>query len=86
MSDKKHYFEVVMNSYSDGVLNQEVAIREYAATGAELTVKQMAVTKKVIPVLVAAFDEMSMPYQEAGLAEMAEAFEAEKPGKAKVKR
>lgn len=70
---KNHYFEVVMNSYSDGVLNQEVVVREYAETGAELTAKQIAFTKDVIPAIVAAFDSMSAPLQEQGFKEMVEA-------------
>jgi len=76
MADEKpHYFEVVMNSYSDGVLNQVVQIREYAATGGELTLKQMAFTKDVIPAMVQSFDNMSQAWQEQGLTEAAEAFE-----------
>jgi hypothetical protein len=75
MADKKpHHFEIVMNSYSDGVLNQEVIVREYANTAGELTVKQMAMTKDVIPIIVESFDKMSMPFQEQGMAELGEVF------------
>jgi hypothetical protein len=82
---KPHYFEIVMNSYSDGVLNQEVVVREYANTGAELTAKQMAFAKVVMPSVLGAFDELSMPYQEQGLVEMADAFQGKSKGKAKGK-
>ena len=71
---KPHYFEVVMNSYSDGVLNQEVVIREYAATPGELTLKQMTFTKDVMPSIVASFDAMSAPLQAEGLKEMEKQF------------
>ena len=83
---KPHYFEVVMNSYSDGALNQEVVVREYAATGAELTAKQMAFSKAVMPAIMGAFDEMSKPMQEQGLEEIAEAFEGKGKAKGKVVR
>jgi len=73
--EKPHFFEVTMNSYSDGVLNQVVHIREYAATGGELTLKQMKFTKDVIPAIVQSFDEMSAPWQEQGLLEAGEIFE-----------
>jgi len=76
MADEKpHYFEITMNSYSDGVLNQVVHIREYASTGGELTLKQMAFTKDVIPAIVDSFDKMSGPWQEQGLKEAGEVFE-----------
>jgi hypothetical protein len=75
---KKHYFEVVMNSYSDGVLNQEVIVREYAKTGEELTVKNMKMARDVIPAVVKSFDEMSQPVQEAGMQQMMAEFEAAK--------
>jgi len=77
MTDKPHYFEVVMNSYSDGVLNQEVSVREYANTPSELTAKQMTFSKVVIPAIMNAFDSLSMPLQEQGLKEMAEALNAD---------
>ena len=73
--NKPHHFEIVMNSYSEGVLNQEVIVREYATTGAELTLKQMAMTKDVIPKIVESFDNMSMPFQEQGLVEAAATYE-----------
>lgn len=77
--DKPHYFELVMNSYSEGVLNQEVVIvREYAKTGAQLTAKQMAFSREAsVPItkaVVDAMDKMSMPYQEIGIQEMADAL------------
>jgi hypothetical protein len=77
---KPHYFELVMNSYSAGVLNQEVVIvREYAPTGAQLTAKQMAFTKSAYPAIseavIKAMDEMSLPYQELGMQEMLDWFE-----------
>lgn len=84
---KPHYFEVVMNSTSEikegdvegfpagTYLNQEVLVREYAFTPAELTAKQMPFTKKVIPSITDAFDELSMPLQQQGMMEMAEALE-----------
>ena len=86
MEKKPHYFEVVMNSVSEGVLNQEVIlVREYAKTGAELTAKQMQFTRSatvpIVEACVKAFDEMSMPYQELGMAEMIAAVESlGKPG------
>ena len=73
--NKPHHFEIVMNSYSEGVLNQEVIVREYATTVAELTLKQMAMTKDVIPKIVESFDNMSMPFQEQGLVEAAATYE-----------
>lgn len=78
---KPHYFELVMNSYSNGVLNQEVVIvREYAHSGAELTAKQMAFTRATtVPIaqaVVDAMDEMSKPYQEIGMQEMVDAISA----------
>jgi hypothetical protein len=79
--DKPHHFEIVMNSYSDGVLNQEVIVREYAKTGAQLTAKQMAMTKDVIPAIVASFDTLSKPYQELGAAEMIAEVGTGKPRK-----
>lgn len=90
MSDKKpHYFEVCMNSYSNGVLNQEVVlVREYASTPGELTLKQMTFTKDaaapIVEAVVKAMDNQSMPYQEEGMKEMAEAFgKANAPGQNK---
>ena len=84
---KPHYFELVMKSYSGGILNQEVVIvREYAQTPSELTVKQMGFTKSAaIPIMEAvikAMDEMSMPLQEQGLKELTEAFEEMTKGNA----
>jgi hypothetical protein len=75
--EKPHYFELVMNSYSEGVLNQEVVVvREYAPTGAQLTAKQMAFTKSAYPAIseavIKAMDELSLPYQELGMQEMLE--------------
>jgi hypothetical protein len=77
---KPHYFEVVMNSYSAGILNQEcILVREYAATGAQLTAKQMAFTKSAaVPItqaVVDAMDKMSAPVQEVGMQQMVDAFE-----------
>ena len=98
---KPHYFELVMNSYSGGIMNQEIVIvREYAPTGAQLTAKQMAFTRSAFPAIaqavVDAMDEMSMPFQELGLEQMLEYFETveggrkpgegdKPPGKAKVR-
>jgi hypothetical protein len=78
---KPHYFEVVMNSYSAGILNQEcILVREYAATGAQLTAKQMAFTKSAaVPItqaIVDAMDEQSKPIQDIGMQQMIDAFEA----------
>jgi hypothetical protein len=83
---KPHYFELVMNSYSGGIMNQEIVIvREYAATGAQLTAKQMAFTRSAFPAIaqavVDAMDEMSMPFQELGLEQMAEFFETVEGGR-----
>jgi hypothetical protein len=81
MSDKKpHYFELVMNSYSEGELNQEVVIvREYAVNSVQLTAKQMAFTKEatvpIVQAVINAMDKMSAPLQEEGLNQMMEAFE-----------
>ena len=74
---KPHYFELSLRSVSNGELNQECPIvREYANTSGELTMKQMMFTKaaatKIAEVVVAAMNEMSMPYQEIGIAELAE--------------
>jgi len=84
---KDHYFELSMRSVSRNeagelVLNQEVPlVREFANTSGELTVKQMMFTKSdQIPVIIAAvikiMDEMSMPFQEIGAAELATQLEA----------
>ena len=86
---KAHYFELVMNSYSNGELNQEVVVvREYANDPAELVAKQMAFTKaatvKIAQAVVDAMDEMSMPLQEAGMAQMLKEFEEWGKGKAKA--
>jgi hypothetical protein len=82
---KPHFFDVVMNSTSElaegdvpgmpaGVyLNQEVIVREYAFTAAELTAKQMPFSMEVIPAIVGAFDKLSKPFQEMGVAQMTEA-------------
>jgi hypothetical protein len=83
---KPHYFELVMNSYSAGVLNQEVVlVREYAPTGAQLCAKQMAFTKlATVPIaeaVVKAMDEMSLPFQELGFQQMAEFFEEVEDGR-----
>lgn len=60
MSDTKpHYFEVVMNSFSEGVLNQEVIVREYANTPEELVSKQMRYTNMALPTLVGAFEQLA---------------------------
>ena len=94
---KPHYFEVVMNSTSEieegdvegfpagTYLNQEVLVREYAFTPAELTAKQMPFTKKVIPSITDAFDELSMPLQQQGMMEMAEALEKDNAKRGKGK-
>jgi hypothetical protein len=93
---KPHYFELSMRSVSNGVLNQEVPlVREYAKTPGELTAKQMQFTKSdQIPVIIAAvikiMDDMSMPLQEIGMAELIEQLaEISKapvpPGQAKKK-
>jgi len=86
---KPHFFDVVMNSTSvieegdvpgfpAGIyLNQEVIVREYAFTPAELTAKQMPFTKVVIPAIVGAFDELSKPLQEMGMQQMADAVVAD---------
>lgn len=86
---KPHYFELVMNSYSEGVLNQEVVlVREYANTPGELVIKQMTFTKDAAPgimeAVIKAMDNQSMPLQEQGLKELEESFEKLKqpPGQA----
>ena len=80
MDKKPHYFEVVMNSVSNGVLNQEViVVREYANTPGELTMKQMAFTKEAtIPIaqaVVDAMDKLSAPIQELGMQELVGSME-----------
>ena len=75
MEKKPHYFELSLRSVSNGVLNQECpVVREYAETPGELTLKQMMFTKfaavKIAQVVVDAMDEMSMPFQEIGMAEL----------------
>ena len=88
---KPHYFELVMNSYSEGELNQEVVlVREYADTPSELTAKQMGFSKEaavtIVQAVVDAMDKLSMPLQEEGMKEMLAAFEEmKKGGKAKPK-
>lgn len=92
MAKKEHYFELVMNSYSGGELNQEVVlVREYANTPGELTYKQMEFSKKatmpIIQAVLDAMDQMSAPVQEIGQQELLEAFAAfGKPAKGKAKR
>ena len=89
MSDptyKPHYFDLVMRSVSEGVVNQEVVlVREYANTPGELTVKQMTFTKDagvpLVQVVVDAMDKQSAPIQELGQQEMLAAFEAWGTGK-----
>jgi len=88
---KPHYFELIMNSYSGNILNQEVVIvREYANTPGELTLKQMTFTKsatpKIIEAVIATMDEMSMPLQEQGLKELTEAFEEMSKDKSSSKK
>ena len=83
---KPHYFELVMNSYSGGVMNQEVVIvREYAPTGAQLCAKQMEFTRTAFPAIaqavVDAMDKMSMPFQELGTEQMLEYFEEVEGGR-----
>ena len=81
--EKPHDFTVrmEMDSYSDGVLNQKVGVfvTEYARTGEELTVKQMAFTRDGVPPMIEgaikAFDNMSQPFQQAGMAKMLQDFE-----------
>ena len=79
---KPHYFELSMRSVStdengDLVLNQEVPlVREYANTPGELTVKQMQFTKSehiltIVESVIKIMDDMSMPFQEIGVAELA---------------
>ena len=62
-----------------------VIVREYAPTGAQLTAKQMAFTRSAFPAIaqavVDAMDEMSMPFQELGLEQMAEYFETVEGGR-----
>ena len=85
--DKPHNFnvKVVMTSNSEGSENQEVAfdVTEYAATGGELTLKQITFTKMAIPKMVdaciEAFDAMSQPWQEQGMEESIAAFGNGKP-------
>jgi len=77
---KPHYFELSLRSVSNGELNQECPIvREYANTSGELTMKQMMFTKvaatKIAQIVVDAMDEMSMPYQEIGITELAAQME-----------
>ena len=60
MADKKpHYFEVCMTSYSEGVLNQEVLVREYAATPEELVSKQMRYTNLAMPAVIGSFETLA---------------------------
>ena len=80
MSDiqtKDHYFELVMNSYSNGKLNQEVVlVREYADTSGQLALKQMTFTKDaavtIVQACIDAMENQSLPFQMKGLQEMAE--------------
>ena len=79
---KDHYFEVAMRSYSNGVLNQEVIIvREFAKTGAELTLKQMGYTKsaavKIVQASIDAMDDLSGEYQKVGAAEIIAAMQGD---------
>jgi hypothetical protein len=72
---KPHYFELVMNSYSNGVMNQEIVIlREYAPTPGQLVLKQMDFTRDAAPEIIDTVikwcDKASKPYQEQGLAEV----------------
>lgn len=78
-NNKQHHFELVMRSFSNDDLNQEVVlVREYANTPAELTAKQMGFTKASGPALIAAvidgMDQLSAPLQEVGMQEMLDNF------------
>ena len=92
--DKPHNFNVklVMTSTSEGVENQNILldVTEFATTGGELTLKQMTFSKLAIPTMVeamlGAFDTMSQPWQEQGMKEAAEAFEAATKGRGKAKK
>jgi len=77
---KPHYFDLVMRSVSNNVVNQEVVlVREYATTPGELTVKQMSFTKDaavpIVQAVVDAMDKQSAPIQEIGQQELMAAFE-----------
>jgi hypothetical protein len=88
---KPHYFDLVMRSVSEGVVNQEVVlVREYANTPGELTVKQMTFTKDagvpLVQAVIDAMDKQSAPIQELGLKELEQSLDAfaggaSKPGK-----
>ena len=85
---KPHYFELVMNSYSDGELNQEIVIiREYASTPGELVAKQMQFSESasvpIVQAVLAATGEMSAPIREMGQQELMAAF-ADWAGKGKA--
>ena len=91
--DKPHNFnvKVVMTSTSEGTENQNILldVTEFAATGGELTLKQMTFSKMAIPKMVdamlEAFDSMSQPWQEQGMKEAMEVFEAATSGKPKAR-
>lgn len=83
---KPHYFDVLMRSVSNGVVNQEVIIvREYANTPGELTLKQMTFTKDagvpLVQAVIDAMDKQSMPIQQIGMDEMIAAMEEWSGGK-----
>ena len=65
-------------------------MREYANDPAELVAKQMAFTRaatvKIAQAVVDAMDEMSMPLQEAGMAQMLKDFEEWGKSKPKPKK
>lgn len=83
---KPHYFDLVMRSVSEGVINQEVVlVREFANTPGELTVKQMGFSKDagvpIVQAVIAAMDKQSAPIQELGQQELLAAFESWGKGK-----
>ena len=88
---KPHYFDLVMRSVSDNVVNQEVVVvREYASTPAELVLKQMTFTKDaavaICQVVVDAMDKQSLPIQEMGVQELAAALDEWAGGKGASKK
>jgi len=77
---KPHYFDLVMRSVSNDVVNQEVVlVREFASTPGELTVKQMSFSKDagvaIVQTVIDAMDKQSAPIQEIGQQELMQAFE-----------
>lgn len=59
---KQHCVTVSITSESNGVLNQEVILREYAATQEELVAKNIALADAVVGACVDATREFAKPF------------------------